>query len=83
MCKTIINEKVVFAFLQEVVSESETIIRQLLETKFDIFSGNVNNLADYYTLTLVAKMPFIKVLNNEIIYFKNTYMGRNIIQTIV
>ncbi|KPM07486.1 tyrosyl-DNA phosphodiesterase 2-like protein [Sarcoptes scabiei] len=78
ICEILIREKVTIAFLQEVRSNSEEIIRENLEPSYEIFSG-YNSSADYYTLTLIAKKPYIRVIQSEVINFKQTQMGRNIL----
>ena len=79
ICNIIIKEKATLIFLQEVTEEAEEIIKCNLSSKFEIFSGYTG--CSYYTLTLIAKMPNIKIKNNEILNFKQTMMGRNIIKT--
>lgn len=83
VCSTVIKEKASFVFLQEVVQETESIIRAKLGDKFHIFSGNNLGYAQYYTLTLVAKVTFIKVISNEILEYKQSLMTRNLIKTMV
>ena len=82
ICKIIMDEKATIVFLQEVRNESEQIIRQNLSENFEIFSGFVSNSTDYYTMTLVAKKSWIQIDNGQqIINFKDTRMGRNILRT--
>ena len=82
ICKIILDEKATIVFLQEVRNKSEQIIRQNLSDNFEIFSGFVPDSTDYYTMTLVARRQWIKIDNGrKIINFKDTRMGRNILQT--
>lgn len=81
VCKSIIKEKAELVFLQEVTPESESIIWQYLHDKFEIFSGNVDGFALYYTLTLVAKNSTIKVQDNQVLNFRQSLMGRNLLKT--
>ena len=47
-----------------------------------MFSGFIAHSTDYYTMTLVAKKSWIQIDNGQqIINFKDTRMGRNILRT--
>lgn len=83
VCDIILKEKASFVFLQEVVDESEKIIRQKLATKFNIFSSQVGFAADYYTLTLVAKKSWLSVESHRIIDYPLTSMGRTLLEVMV
>ncbi|XP_075590697.1 tyrosyl-DNA phosphodiesterase 2 [Dermatophagoides farinae] len=82
ICKIIMDEKATIVFLQEVRNESEQIIRKNLSNHFEMFSGFIAHSTDYYTMTLVAKKSWIQIDNGQqIINFKDTRMGRNILRT--
>ena len=72
------NEKALIVFLQEVVPQSERILKESLP-EYEFLSGN-NNSVDYYVLTLIHK-SYVKLETNDIIEFTNTSMGRNLLKT--
>lgn len=68
-------------FLQEVIPESEAILRDQL-SEYSVFSGRTwkGFDAEYYTLTLVRKET-VKVVSNEVIDYTLSVMTRNVILT--
>ena len=78
ICDMLVKEKVSIVFLQEVTFDCEEIIEKELSKKFHIFTG-FNSTTDYFTLTLVSKGSFFKVVDNDVLNFENTFMGRNIL----
>ena len=68
-------------FLQEIVPESEAMIRPQL-TEYCIFSGKIwkGFPAQYYTLTLVKKET-VTVVYNKVVDFELSVMTRNVILT--
>lgn len=79
ICEALVKDKVSIAFLQEVTFDCEEIIEELLKSKFHIFTG-FNSTTEYFTLTLVSKGSFFKVIDHEVLEYENTFMGRNLLQ---
>lgn len=81
VCQLVIREEAVFVFLQEVTEAVEAIVREKLGQFFHMFSGN-DNVTNYYTLTLISKkVPAVRVVSSEVISFRRTDMGRNLLKT--
>ena len=80
--KILVQEKVSIAFLQEVTFDCEEILEQELSSKFHFFTG-FNCVTDYFTLTLVSKGSFFKVVDHKVLDYENTFMGRNLLQVTV
>lgn len=68
-------------FLQEVVPQSESILRNQLK-EYTIFSGRMWNgfPAQYYTMTLIRKEA-AAVISNRVVDFESSVMTRNVIVT--
>jgi exonuclease III len=78
ICDIVEREKADVVFLQEVISSTESVLREYLK-QYSFFSGFMN-CADYYTLTLISKNN-VKFESNQIIKYEETSMGRNLIKT--
>ena len=72
------EENALIVFLQEVVPQSESVLRETLPD-YQFFSGN-RDAVDYYTLTAIHK-KYVELKSNEVIEFNNTSMGRNLLKT--
>lgn len=79
VCNIILEELATIVLLQEITEESERIICDKLSTHYDLYSGNLFGIAEYYTLTLIRKQEWIQFKNHEVINFDETQMGRNIL----
>ena len=68
--------------LQEVVPESEGILRRELEADYAILSGRMckGTAAHYYTLTLVSKGR-VRLLRQEVVDYEVSLMTRNVLLT--
>ncbi|CAG2175408.1 unnamed protein product, partial [Oppiella nova] len=78
VAKHIKEANALIVFLQEVIHTSEAILRQSLPD-YEFLSGN-NQIVKYYTLTLVHK-KYVKLIDNQVIGFANSIMGRNLLKT--
>ena len=78
VCKYVRNEKALIVFLQEVIPQSESVIRESLP-EYQFFSG-MNRSVEYYTLTAIHK-SYVKLESNEVSEYSNTIMGRNLLKT--
>ncbi len=71
--------------LQEVVNQTETILRESIEKTYEFHSGNTNspmtsaNPVNYYTMILCKKSS-CKSFDSEIIPFQNSVMTRNLLK---
>lgn len=79
VCKIIQDIKADIVFLQEVIPDSEKIIRNKLDKDYAIKDARIwkSFPAQYYTLNLVKKNSYVKIIESEVIDYKLSVMTRN------
>ena len=81
VCKIIEDIKADVVFLQEVVPESETIIRDKMSKNYMVLNAQTWNgfQAKYFVVTLVRKAEDVQLQSHQSIDFKLTVMTRNML----